>query len=91
LARYIAGVMLISKANRKAIFTKLFKEGVMIAEKDFNAPAHPEFPEIPNLQIIKACQVNHSGCKQNSALHCFPTPTFVPMMTQAFGLTARIK
>ena len=49
--------MLISKANRKAIFTKLFKEGVMIAEKDFNAPAHPEFPEIPNLQIIKACQV----------------------------------
>ncbi|EDQ84549.1 uncharacterized protein MONBRDRAFT_34624 [Monosiga brevicollis MX1] len=48
--------MLIPKANRKAIYTRLFQEGVLIAEKDFNAPAHSELAEIPNLQVIKACQ-----------------------------------
>jgi small subunit ribosomal protein S10e len=48
--------MIIPKANRKKIYTKLFKDGVMVAEKAFNAPAHPEFPDVPNLQVIKACQ-----------------------------------
>lgn len=31
-------------------------EGVLYAEKDFNLPAHPELPDIPNLQIIKLMQ-----------------------------------
>lgn len=31
-------------------------EGVLYAEKDFNLPAHPELPEIPNLQVIKLMQ-----------------------------------
>jgi len=29
----------------------IFAEGVLFAEKDFNLPAHPELPEIPNLQV----------------------------------------
>merc|ERR1711955_87855 len=32
----------------------LFKEGVMVAEKDFHAPKHPELEGIPNLQVVKA-------------------------------------
>jgi len=42
------------KKNRVAIYEHLFKEGVMVAEKNFNAPKHPELEAVPNLQVIKA-------------------------------------
>eukprot|EP00918_Siedleckia_nematoides_P034536 GHVU01075152.1.p1 GENE.GHVU01075152.1~~GHVU01075152.1.p1 ORF type:complete len:169 (+),score=25.15 GHVU01075152.1:108-614(+) len=45
--------MLMPKKNRVAIYEHLFKEGVMVAKKDFYSPKHPEI-EIPNLQVIKA-------------------------------------
>merc|ERR1740128_188734 len=48
--------MLMSKANRVAIYELLFKEGVMVAEKNTKAPKHPELETIPNLQVIKADQ-----------------------------------
>ena len=46
--------MIIPKENRRAIYASLFKEGVMVAPKDFEVQ-HPEL-EIPNLQVIKAAQ-----------------------------------
>lgn len=45
------------KKNRVSIYEYLFKEGVMVAKKDFHAPKHPELENIPNLQVIKAMQV----------------------------------
>ena len=48
--------MLIPKKNRVAIYEHLFKEGVIVAKKDFVAPKHPEI-EVPNLQVIKALTV----------------------------------
>lgn len=45
------------KKNRVAIYEYLFKEGVMVAKKDYHAPKHPELESIPNLQVIKAMQV----------------------------------
>lgn len=45
------------KKNRVAIYEYLFKEGVMVAKKDYHAPKHPELECIPNLQVIKAMQV----------------------------------
>lgn len=45
------------KKNRRAIYEYLFKEGVMVAEKDFHKPVHPDIDGIPNLQVIKAMQV----------------------------------
>ena len=30
------------------------QEGVMVAEKDFHAPKHPELEAIPNLQVFQA-------------------------------------
>lgn len=45
------------KKNRVAIYEYLFKEGVMVAKKDYHAPKHPELENIPNLQVIKAMQV----------------------------------
>ncbi|KAJ4466107.1 Plectin/S10 domain-containing protein [Lentinula edodes] len=47
--------MIIPKDNRRTIYENLFKEGVMVAKKDFNAPKHEEL-EVPNLQVIKALQ-----------------------------------
>lgn len=46
--------MIISKENRKLIYSSLFKEGVMVAPKNFEI-THPEL-EIPNLEVVKACQ-----------------------------------
>ncbi|KAL5504369.1 hypothetical protein ACEPAH_8443 [Sanghuangporus vaninii] len=47
--------MLISKENRKKIYENLFREGVMVAKKDFNAPKHEDL-DVPNLEVIKAMQ-----------------------------------
>ena len=47
--------MLIPKKNRKTIYEALFNEGCLVAKKDFNAPKHSEL-DLPNLQVIKACQ-----------------------------------
>ncbi|CAG8671047.1 7613_t:CDS:2 [Cetraspora pellucida] len=53
--------MLIPKQNRKRIYESLFKEGVLVAKKDFNAPKHQDI-EVPNLHVIKACQsLNSKG------------------------------
>merc|ERR1711955_131901 len=49
-----AAKMLMSKQNRKTIYEKLFNEGVLVALKDPHAPKHPEIPDVPNLQVIKA-------------------------------------
>ncbi|KIS69541.1 40S ribosomal protein eS10 [Mycosarcoma maydis] len=46
--------MIISKENRKTIYASLFKEGVMVAPKNFTVQ-HPEL-EIPNLEVVKALQ-----------------------------------
>ena len=47
--------MIISKEDRRTIYENLFKDGVMVAQKDYNAPKHVEL-EVPNLHVIKACQ-----------------------------------
>ncbi|CAG0884595.1 unnamed protein product [Cyprideis torosa] len=46
--------MLMPKKNRHAIYEYLFKEGVLVAEKDFHLPKHPEIETVTNLQVIKA-------------------------------------
>ncbi|KAH9996965.1 Plectin/S10 domain-containing protein [Russula compacta] len=47
--------MIISKENKRAIYQTLFKEGVLVAKKDFNASKHEEL-DVPNLEVIKALQ-----------------------------------
>ncbi|KAF9514569.1 hypothetical protein BS47DRAFT_1342872 [Hydnum rufescens UP504] len=48
-------IMIISKASRRTIYENLFKEGVLVAKKDFNAPKHEDL-DVPNLEVIKAMQ-----------------------------------
>ncbi|KAI9844556.1 MAG: hypothetical protein M1837_005515 [Sclerophora amabilis] len=47
--------MLIPKADRKKIHEYLFREGVLVAKKDFNLPKHNEI-DTKNLFVVKACQ-----------------------------------
>jgi hypothetical protein len=47
--------MIIPKADRRTIYENLFKEGVLVAKKDFNAPKHQDL-DVKNLFVIKACQ-----------------------------------
>lgn len=46
------------KKNRVAVYEYLFKEGVMVAKKDFHAPKHQDLENVPNLHVIKTLQVN---------------------------------
>lgn len=46
--------MIISKEHRRIIYESLFKEGVMVAPKEFEIK-HPEL-DVPNLEVVKACQ-----------------------------------
>merc|ERR1712167_271642 len=49
--------MLVPKANRQAVYKYLFKEGVMVAKKDFNKAKHddPDL-DVPNLHVVKLMQ-----------------------------------
>ncbi|MBW0500612.1 hypothetical protein O181_040327 [Austropuccinia psidii MF-1] len=47
--------MIIPKQDRRTIYENLFKDGVMVAKKDFNASKHVEL-DVKNLYVIKACQ-----------------------------------
>eukprot|EP00164_Ancoracysta_twista_P000901 GFYU01001186.1.p1 GENE.GFYU01001186.1~~GFYU01001186.1.p1 ORF type:complete len:180 (+),score=51.14 GFYU01001186.1:43-540(+) len=44
--------MLVSKKNRLAVYSYLFKEGVIVAKKDPHLPKHPEV-DVPNLHVMK--------------------------------------
>ncbi|KAL7273486.1 hypothetical protein RUND412_003661 [Rhizina undulata] len=48
-------IMLIPKQDRKKIHEYLFREGVLVAKKDFNLPKHQDI-DTKNLFVIKACQ-----------------------------------
>ncbi|EFP87536.2 uncharacterized protein PGTG_13907 [Puccinia graminis f. sp. tritici CRL 75-36-700-3] len=47
--------MIIPKEDRRTIYENLFKDGVMVAKKDYDAPKHVEL-DVKNLYVIKACQ-----------------------------------
>jgi len=47
--------MLMPQKTRMIIYEHLFKEGVLVAKKDFHAPKHNEI-DVPNLHVIKALQ-----------------------------------
>ncbi|KAK5944364.1 hypothetical protein PMZ80_003645 [Knufia obscura] len=48
-------LVLIPKADRKKIHEYLFKEGVLVAKKDYNLPKHPDI-DTKNLYVVKAAQ-----------------------------------
>ena len=62
--------MLIPKKDRVAIYEHLFKEGVMVAKKDYSPRVkHPEVAVL-NLYVIKALTVSAILCMLRVFLHC---------------------
>mmetsp|Transcript_40413 Transcript_40413/g.72604 ORF Transcript_40413/g.72604 Transcript_40413/m.72604 type:complete len:124 (+) Transcript_40413:111-482(+) len=45
-------MVLIPKKTRRAILEHLFKEGVMVVKKDYQACKHNELEDIPNIQVM---------------------------------------
>lgn len=55
-----SSTMIISKENRRTIYTALFQEGVLVAPKNFEVK-HPSL-DVPNLEVVKAMQsLNSKG------------------------------
>ncbi|CAN0101197.1 unnamed protein product, partial [Ectocarpus fasciculatus] len=42
----------ILKKNRLAVYSYLFKEGVLVAKKDFFKAKHDEIEDVPNLEVL---------------------------------------
>ena len=49
-----------SKKNRVMIYEHLFKEGVMVAEKNTHLAKHPEL-DLPNLHVLKTLNVREAN------------------------------
>uniref|UniRef100_A0A7S1ERY2 Plectin/eS10 N-terminal domain-containing protein n=1 Tax=Timspurckia oligopyrenoides TaxID=708627 RepID=A0A7S1ERY2_9RHOD len=47
--------MMIPKKDRVTVYSQLFKDGVMVVEKDMFAEKHMEL-DVPNLFVMKLCQ-----------------------------------
>lgn len=44
-------MVLVSKAEKRAIYTYLLREGVIVVRKDSYLPRHQNLPEVPNLKV----------------------------------------
>ncbi|KAL9180776.1 hypothetical protein ACHAXT_011229 [Thalassiosira profunda] len=44
--------MFIPKANRVAVFSYLFREGVLVVKKDTVTPTHPHIEGVTNLEVM---------------------------------------
>lgn len=74
--------MLIPKKNRKLIYETIFKEGVLVAKKDFNAPTHTEIEAVPNLQVIKAMQVSSDTHNPNRVTPAYKSCIQNPVLSR---------
>ena len=44
--------MFVTKKNRLAVYSYLFKEGTIVAKKDFNLEKHSDAVPIPNIEVL---------------------------------------
>ena len=45
-------MVLVSKSERRAIYSYLLREGVIVVRKDAYLPAHQHIPEVSNLKVM---------------------------------------
>merc|ERR1712054_714344 len=45
-------MVLVSKDNKRAIFTYLLREGVVVVKKDAYLPVHQQITTVPNLHVM---------------------------------------
>merc|ERR1712029_395748 len=60
---YISKMVLVSREQRRAIFTYLLKEGVIVVKKDAYLPFHQHITNVPNLQVMMVVKsLKSKGC-----------------------------
>merc|ERR1712029_935940 len=60
---YISKMVLVSREQRRAIFTYLLKEGVIVVKKDAYLPFHQHITSVPNLQVMMVVKsLKSKGC-----------------------------
>ena len=52
--------MIVTKEKRNLVYSYLFREGVLVAKKDFFAPKHHLIPEVTNRELICLMKSLHS-------------------------------
>merc|ERR1719386_673710 len=56
-------MVLVSREQRRAIFTYLLKEGVIVVKKDAYLPFHQHITNVPNLQVMMVVKsLKSKGC-----------------------------
>ena len=87
--------MFIPKKNRIAVYSYLFKEGVMVVKKAPGQPTHPEIEGVSNLEVMcLAKSLNSKGYIKStfSWLHtyCYLTPEGIDYLRTYLALPEEI-
>merc|ERR1712224_621203 len=89
-------VVLVSKQERRQIFTYLLKEGVIVVKKDAYMPEHAQVQGVPNLQVMMTVKsLKSRGCLNEvynwGWSYYFLTDEGVAFLIKALGLPSDAK
>ena len=87
--------MFIPKANRTAVFSYLFREGVCVVKKDTVSPTHPHIEGATNLEVLNLMKSLHSKGYVRITFswqhnYCYLTPEGIEYLRGYLALPAEI-
>ena len=87
--------MFIPKENRIAVFSYLFKEGVLVVKKDNRLAEHPQIEGVPNLEVLMLMKSLESrGYIRNTFSwqynYCYLTDEGIAYLREYLGLPEAI-
>ena len=87
--------MFIPKANRIAVFSYLFREGVLVVKKDTVSPTHPHIEGCTNLEVLNLMKsLNSRGYIRITFSwqhnYCYLTPEGIEYLRGYLALPAEI-
>merc|ERR1712238_220406 len=88
-------MVLVSKAERRAIFAYLLREGVIVVRKDSYLPVHQHIPEVSNLKVMMVVKSLKSSGYLNDIFNwqwCYYTVTNkgVAFLAKSLGVSADV-
>merc|ERR1711907_405444 len=92
----LINMVLVSKEQKRQVFTYLLKEGVIVVKKDAYMPAHAQVSSVPNLQVMMIVKsLKSRGCLNEvynwGWMYYFLTDDGVAFLIKALGLPADAK
>ena len=88
-------MVLVSKTERRAIFTYLLKEGVIVVRKDAYLPEHQHIPGVPNLKVMMIVKSLRSRGYLNDVFnwqwsYYTVTKSGVEFLTKSLGVSGQV-